>query len=142
MDRFVRSMDWGTDSLFPAASVLLESLVLLYIMGCIVPTLLEYLTAQVMLFIFGEVWWDYNEKPFNYKGILCLESTIAWGFYTVGLFLFLQNAVERFVDSYSFEIGCVVSTFSIMLYMVDFSYSFYQAKRVTFQREWKHFDAD
>lgn len=105
------------------------NLVLLYIMGCIVPTLLEYLTAQVMLFIFGEVWWDYNEKPFNYKGILCLESIIAWGFYTVGLFLFLQNAVERFVDSYSFEIGCVVSTFSIMLYMVDFSYSFYQAKK-------------
>ncbi len=55
------------------------NLVLLYIMGCIVPTLLEYLTAQVMLFIFGEVWW-YNEKPFNYKGILCLESTIAWAF--------------------------------------------------------------
>ena len=46
------------------------NLVLLYIMGCIVPTLLEYLTAQVMLFIFGEVWWDYNEKPFNYKNIL------------------------------------------------------------------------
>ena len=97
------------------------------------------MTAQVMLFIFGEVWWDHNEKPFNYKGILCLESTIAWGFYTVGLFLFLQNAVERFVDSYSFEIGCVVSTFSIMLYMVYFATVFIRQKRVTFQREWKHF---
>ena len=76
------------------------NLLLLYVLGCVFPTLLEYVTARVMLALFGEVWWDYSEKPFNYKGILCLESTIAWGFYTLGLFLFLHEGVERFVDSY------------------------------------------
>lgn len=50
--------------------------ILLYVVGCIVPTALEFLTAQIMLLIFGEVWWDYTEKPFNYRGILCLESTL------------------------------------------------------------------
>lgn len=61
-----------------------HNLYLLYLMGCIIPTLLEYGTALLMLKIFGEVWWDYSQKPFNYKGILCLESTVAWGFLYAG----------------------------------------------------------
>ena len=82
-----------------------------------------------MLRVFGEVWWDYSEKPLNYQGILCLESTIAWGFYTLGLFLFLQDAGERFVDSYSFAVGSVMSTLIVTLYMADFLQSVYKVKK-------------
>ena len=106
-----------------------ENLPLLYVMGCIIPTLLEFITAKIMLRVFGEVWWDYSEKPLNYQGILCLESTIAWGFYTLGLFLFLQDAVERFVDSYSFAVGSVMSTLIVTLYMADFLQSVYKVKK-------------
>ena len=63
------------------------------------------------------------------KGILCLESTIAWGFYTLGLFLFLQDAVERFVDSYSFAVGSVMGTLIVTLYMADFLQSVYKVKK-------------
>ena len=49
--------------------------VALYIWGCIAATIFEYLTAQVMLRLFDEVWWDYTHKKINYKGILCLQST-------------------------------------------------------------------
>lgn len=36
--------------------------VALYIWGCIAATIFEYLTAQVMLRLFDEVWWDYTHK--------------------------------------------------------------------------------
>ena len=70
---------------------------LLFIYGSVLATTLEFLTALLMLRIFGDFWWDYKEKPFNYKGILCVESSIAWGFYTVFLFGFLQKMVVSFV---------------------------------------------
>lgn len=106
-----------------------DNLLLLYILGCIFPTLLEWLTAKLMLLIFGEVWWDYSEKPFNYKGILCLESTVAWGFYTLGLFLFLHNHVERFVDSYSFTAGCRVGSLLLAIFIADFMQRLYEKKK-------------
>lgn len=53
--------------------------VLLYLVGAVLATLFEYLTARLMLRLFGTFWWDYTNKPFNYKGILCLESTLGWG---------------------------------------------------------------
>lgn len=100
------------------------NLVLIYIAGVIVSTSLEFLVAQVMLFIFNEVWWDYNEKPFNYKGVICLESSIAWGFYCVMLFAFLEKASVMFVDYYTDIIGQAageaIISFLIIYYIVSF----------------------
>ena len=100
-----------------------------YFLGCVIPTLLEYVTARLMLSIFGEVWWDYSEKPFNYKGILCLESTLAWGFYTLGLFLFLHRGVEWVVNRYSFQTGTWLGGIILLLFFLDFLHALYQKKK-------------
>ena len=102
--------------------------VLLFFVGSILATTIEFVTAKVMIAIFGEVWWDYNEKPFNYKGILCLESSVAWGFYTVGLFLFLQKFVEFLVNSYSIKVGKTLGIIVITYFIIDFIYHLYKAK--------------
>jgi len=102
--------------------------VLLYFYGALLATTLEYFTALLMIRIFGEVWWDYNDKPFNYKGILCLESTIAWGFYTVFMFGFLHRFVVFIVNSYSVEAGIRIGTIVIAYFVLDFSFSLVEAK--------------
>jgi len=101
-----------------------NNLILIYFVGVIVATALEFLVAQAMLYIFGEVWWDYNEKPFNYKGVICLESSIAWGFYCVMLFGFLEKMSVKFVDFYTARIGQTageaIVSFLIIYYIVSF----------------------
>lgn len=106
-----------------------HSILKLYIYGCILATLLEYLTARLMQFVFGEVWWDYSEKPYNYRGILCLESSIAWGFYTVGLFVFLKSFVDRVVASYSFETGRKLGVFIVSIFVMDFLWSIHRVRK-------------
>ena len=82
-----------------------------------------------MMKVFGEVWWDYSDKPFNYKGILCLESTIAWGFYTVGLFLFLHKGVEFIVSRYSIDTGKRLAGILMFLLGIDFLWNMYIQKK-------------
>ena len=106
-----------------------HNIFLLYFSGALVATSLEYVTAKIMLRIFGEVWRDYSQKPFNYKGILCLESTIAWGFYTLGLFLFLHKGVEYIVNSYSFQTGTRLGSVLILIFSVDFLHCLYLQKK-------------
>lgn len=106
-----------------------HNIYLLYFMGCLIPTLLEFATAKLMIRIFGEVWWDYSDKPFNYKGILCLESTIAWGFYTLGLFSFLHKGVEFIVSKYSYHTGIWMSSILLLIFAVDFGYALYEQKK-------------
>ena len=64
---------------------------LYFFVGMIFCTILELVVAKYMIWKTGYLWWDYTNRPFNYKGILCLESTIAWGVYAVLEFWFLHD---------------------------------------------------
>lgn len=101
----------------------------LFFMGMFLATSLEFITARVMQKIFGEIWWDYREKPFNYQGIICLESSVAWGFYTVGLFLFLHNIVVRMVDHVPLLAGKIAGSVILVFYMIDFMMAMYREKK-------------
>lgn len=96
--------------------------ILLYLAGAIVATFFEFLVAKLMLKLFGEVWWDYRDKPFNYQGIICLESTAAWGFYAVGIVFFLNRQVIAFIDRYSFSFVVMACKMILFVVSVDFVY--------------------
>lgn len=106
-----------------------ENLVQLFFMGMFLATTLEFITARIMQRIFGEIWWDYREKPFNYQGIICLESSVAWGFYTVGLFLFLHNIIVNIVDCVPVLAGKIAGSMILALYMIDFTMAMYREKK-------------
>ena len=71
----------------------------LYFIGAALATTFEYLVGILMRKVLHQVWWDYNDKPFNYKGIICLESTIAWGFYAIITIIIRKGS---FYDCYLF----------------------------------------
>ena len=106
-----------------------DNSILLFFLGSFLATTLEFLTALVMKRIFGEIWWDYHEKPFNYRGIICLESSIAWGFYTLFLFMFLQNIVAAFVAMIPVLAGRAIGNLILIGYIMDFSATIYRQKK-------------
>ena len=69
------------------------NLAVLYVAGAVMATAFEYLTARLMLHFFGALWWDYTNHRWNYKGILCLQSTLGWGVIAVLLFVGMHRAV-------------------------------------------------
>ncbi len=75
-----------------------DNVVALYLVSAISATAFEYLVGVGMKKFLGEVWWDYNEKFLNYQGIICLESTIAWGFYGIGVVRHLNPFLTKLVD--------------------------------------------
>jgi uncharacterized membrane protein len=98
--------------------------VAVYFAGCIGATIFEYLTAQLMLRLFGSVWWNYDHKRFNYKGILCLESTLAWGVLALFVFGVFNRFVESFVLSIDKRYTAMLAVLLSVSYTMDFSYHF------------------
>ena len=78
----------------------------------------------MMIRFLGSLWWDYNDKPFNYKGIICLESTVAWGFYALGIVYFLQNAVYGLVDRIHKGMGIMIISAIFMMVFIDYVIQF------------------
>ncbi len=106
-----------------------ENMLVLFFCGLILATAIEYFTAIIMIRLFGSFWWDYNNKPFNYKGILCLESSVGWGFLTILLFKFIHPLVEKAVSIYPVSFGKIMISLITILYFIDFTTSFRRSHR-------------
>ncbi len=101
----------------------------IYLLGCLTATVFEYLVAKLMIRFCGDFWWDYNEKPFNYKGIICAESTLAWGIYALIIVHVLHGSVIRLVDKVSVRQGTIGIVIVFSLVAVDYCMQFYKLSR-------------
>lgn len=97
-----------------------NNLVALYLAGAVLATAFEYLVGRLMLKLLGEVWWDYNEKPCNFQGIICLESTVAWGFYAIIIITFLHGRILGLVDRCDMAWGIRACKLILLLATVDY----------------------
>lgn len=93
----------------------------IYLLGALLATIFEYLVGRAMIFIFGELWWDYNDKPFNFQGIICLESTVAWGFYALGIVHIIHGWVYRLIDTVELETGIRLVCVLLLIAFVDYA---------------------
>ncbi|MCR5418111.1 MAG: hypothetical protein K6E84_04275 [Lachnospiraceae bacterium] len=98
------------------------SIPLLYIVSAVSATIFEYLVGRLMQLSLGDFWWDYTEKPFNYKGIICLESTLAWGMYGIIVVKFLHPYVLHRTLEIPRQSGMVFSLAILLVYFFDFSF--------------------
>lgn len=101
--------------------------VVLYFVSALGATAFEYATACLMQKMFGEFWWDYSHKRFNYKGMICLESTVAWGFLILFMFHFLHGFMFRLVLRIPRYISRALAAFLLVAYGVDFIHSLRRA---------------
>ncbi|MGN0327409.1 MAG: putative ABC transporter permease [Lachnospira sp.] len=115
---------FGVFIAFNIFSPIENNYVALYIAGAIAATAFEFLTAQVMLKLFGEVWWNYDHLRFNYKGIICLQSTLAWGVLAVLIFGVFNKIVEKLVFSIDMRVVTPLSVILVVSYLTDFTYHF------------------
>ncbi len=93
---------------------------IIYLAGAILATIFEFVVGKGMIKFLGELWWDYNEKPFNYQGIICLESTIAWGFYALGIVYYVHGWVMSAIDRFDVNIGIRIVEFILLIVTIDY----------------------
>lgn len=101
-----------------------DNIILTYAAGCIGATALELVTGTVMEALFKVRYWDYSNQKFNYKGHICLSSTIAWGFLTILMTEFLHKGVEKIVFAIPYMIVAVITVILTVCIIIDFTLSF------------------
>ena len=81
---------------------------LMFVMGILVGTMLEYVASFVMEKAFHTVFWDYSDKPLNLHGRVCLQYSIYWGLLSILLLYVLDRWTYGFVGLFDPGVGSVV----------------------------------
>jgi len=80
--------------------------ILLFFIGMVSMTLLEYISGVFCKYIMHKTYWDYSKEFLNFQGIICLSSSLAWGALSVFAILFLKSKLaliyshERKIKNY------------------------------------------
>ena len=112
-----------------------KNYILIFVVGTVFATFFEYLVAKFLIWKTGYLWWDYTKRPFNYKGILCLESTLAWGVIAVVEVAFLHEGIYNLLSMVPTYILALINTGLIIYVIGDLIYSVRKFKKEGLQVE-------
>ena len=104
-----------------------NNLLLVFVIGMISATILEYITGVAMEKLFHVRYWDYSKEPFNINGHICLISSLAWGVFSVLLVRFVNPNIERLVIIIPNGISEVISYIITVFITIDAVQSFNEA---------------
>lgn len=103
-----------------------DDTVQLYFASMMMATTMELVTARIMIHLFGAFWWDYSHKRYNYKGIICLQSSLAWGLLGIIFFRVLNVQIQHFVTRIPDHLEKYIAVALVLFYLSDFTYSFHE----------------
>lgn len=92
---------------------------LLYVMGMVVATVLEYITSWLLEVCFHAQWWDYSKEPYNFQGRIALIPSMFWGILSLIMFDLLQPVATRIIEAVPKDIGRVVVLGIVIVMSVD-----------------------
>ena len=100
---------------------------LVFVVGMVSATILEYFTGAVMERLFHVRYWDYSSQRLNLNGHICVTSSLAWGAFSVILTLYGHTPVERFASHMSTNVLEVI-VFALTVYIsIDMAESIREA---------------
>lgn len=102
----------------------MSSPVLVYILSTIAATVLELVTGIVMERLFKVKYWDYSGNFMNYKGYICIKSSITWGFMGMLVTYVINEPVAKFIDSLNVWISALIVVILTVIFVFDFIRSF------------------
>lgn len=74
-----------------------DNIWLVFIVGMVSATALEYVAGVLMEKIFHVRYWDYTDELFNLNGHICLKCSLCWGLFSILLTFYIHKPVERLV---------------------------------------------
>ncbi len=110
---------FGAVTILICTSQYSDNIVLLYFAGVFYATLLELLVGMLMVSLFKVRYWDYSSKKIQYKGYICLSSSIAWGFFSILLVNYINVPIKNAIESMSYQLSYYLTLILMVLFTVD-----------------------
>lgn len=96
-----------------------DNLLLLFIGGTVVASIVEYITGYLLEKSFNTKWWDYSDERFNMKGYICLKFSVIWGMLSVIFIRFVNPGVSRLTYLVIAQFGEVLYNIILILLIID-----------------------
>lgn len=98
-------------------------IIVIFILSVILLSVLECVTGYILLKFFNLRLWDYSSSKLNYKGFICAEFSLIWGFLALVFYIFIFPWINEFALKFVnnsiclFFLGIFIGVFLIDLFV-------------------------
>lgn len=92
---------------------------LVFLLGMILASILEYITSFIMEKLFDTRWWDYSNNKFNINGRVCLLNSFLFGVLSLFAMYFIHPLVIDIIELLQVNIIPIISTVLLVLFTAD-----------------------
>ena len=100
-----------------------DDLVLVFLSGMVVASVLEFVTSWLMEKLFHAKWWDYSDWKPNLQGRICLWASLFWGVLSVTMQLFIKPALDKLIGRIPLKEGAIVAYVIFAVFAADTAYT-------------------
>lgn len=98
----------------------LDSPLLVFILGILLTSTLEYITSYIMEKAFDMRWWDYSKRKFNINGRVCLRNSLMFGALSVILVVWVHPAIIAEVSKIPANTQHLIMLIAGSIIIIDF----------------------
>lgn len=108
-----------------------EDPLIVFFMGMIICSLLEYYTSHVMEKIFNRRWWDYSHHKYNINGRVSLTNTLLFGIGCIIIIYFLSPLITNWINSLNSVLKIVITIIFSLVILTDLVISSIEAYKTS-----------
>lgn len=107
-----------------------NNLLLLYVFGVLVTSLLEYITGFLLEKLFHMKWWDYSSRRFQLHGRICLRNSLLFGVLAVLLMKLINPFVLKLILKSPMEFIHIEAGILLVVFLTDVVFSTFTVLRL------------
>lgn len=115
---------------------------IVFLLGALVGTVLEYITSIVMEKVFHAVYWDYSKEFLNIQGRVCLKYTLIWGVLSLVLLYAFDTENVHLLAQIPVAIGLPVLGLLVLVTLTSIVLTLLTFRRVTQRNAYLQAKAD
>ena len=121
-----------------------DDLIVLFIVGMVLTSVLEYITSYFLEKLFNIRWWDYSIYPFNLNGRICLFNSFLFGLLSIFVIKYINPSIENFVYNIPNITRYFISVVLLIVFIIDIIVSYNTINKIkkTFKTKIKKDSSD
>ncbi len=100
-----------------------NDLIVLFLMGALITSAVEYYTSYILEKIFHNRWWDYSKRKDNINGRICLKNSLYFGLGTCLIIKILNPFLLNIYESLSSNFIIIAGTIILIIFIFDMLFS-------------------
>ena len=101
----------------------IDNPIIIFVMGMLITSTLEYFTSYIFEKIFNNKWWDYSYRNDSINGRICIQNSILFGFGILIVMYIINPFVDIFIGNISQSNLIIFSLLVFILLIADVIWS-------------------